>query len=440
MDTIVVKFGGSSLANAEQIRKAAAIILDNPARRFVVASAPGKAPGADVKVTDLLYACYDAAVEGGDVEAALAEVQGRFQAILDGLGVSFPLESEIDALRAHLRSGPQRDYMASRGEHLNSKILAAFLGFPFVEAADCVCFRADGSFDDEETNRRLAAALSGLDRAVVPGFYGALPDGTIHTFSRGGSDVTGAIVARAVNADLYENWTDVSGMLMTDPRIVDNPLPIDYISYRELRELAYMGATVMHEDAVFPVRQAGIPIQIRNTNRPQDPGTRIVPALPSESGGKVVTGIAGSRGFSSILVEKAMMNAEIGFASKILQILADFNISIEHMPSGIDTLSVVVSTARLAPRREEVLAAIREAVHPDHLSVEDNLAIIAVVGHGMVRTSGTAARVFTALALAPVNIRMIDQGSSELNIILGVAENDYEQAVRCIYAAFPNGR
>ena len=275
---------------------------------------------------------------------------------------------------------------------------------------------------------------------MVPGFYGALPDGTIHTFSRGGSDVTGAIVARAVRADLYENWTDVSGMLMTDPRIVDHPLPIDYISYRELRELAYMGATVMHEDAVFPVRQVGIPIQIRNTNRPQDPGTRILPSLPSETGGKVVTGIAGSRGFSSILVEKAMMNAEIGFASKILQILADFDISIEHMPSGIDTLSVVVSTAQLAPHREAVLAAIREAVHPDHLSVEDNLAIIAVVGHGMVRTSGTAARVFTALALAPVNIRMIDQGSSELNIILGVAEEDYEQAVRCIYAAFPNGR
>ena len=439
MKTIVAKFGGSSLANAEQIRKAAAIIREDPARRFVVASAPGKAPGADIKVTDLLYRCYDAAVAGQDPEPALSEIRARFQAILDGLGVEFPLEQEIEALRAHLQNGPQRDYMASRGEYLNSKILASFLGFDFVEAGDYVAFSESGAFEADETNRRLSAALAQVERAVVPGFYGTKPDGTVHTFSRGGSDVTGAIVARAIGADLYENWTDVSGMLVTDPRIVPDPQPISCLSYRELRELSYMGAAVMHEDAVFPVWTAGIPIHICNTNRPQDPGTWIVTKLENENDGKIVTGIAGSCGFSSILVEKLMMNAEIGFAEKILKVLADFNISIEHMPTGIDTLSVVVRTDRLAPHREEVLEAIRQAVHPDNVSVEDHLAIIAVVGHGMVRTSGTAARVFTALALAPVNIRMIDQGSSELNIILTVAEEDYEQSIRALYAAFPGG-
>ena len=438
MQTITVKFGGTSLATASQIEKAAAIIHADPARRFVVASAPGKRTPDDTKVTDLLYRCCDAAAAGEDFSGPLAQIGERFDAIIRELGATFDLASELDVIRAHLADAPNRDYMASRGEYLNSKILAAYLGFPFVDAADMIRFRADGFLDDGHTTRAMCDRLSRLTCAVIPGFYGALPDGTIRTFSRGGSDVTGALVALATDSDLYENWTDVSGMLSADPRIVENPRVIDYITYTELRELSYMGASVLHEDAVFPVRRAGIPINIRNTNRPEDPGTMIVAALPASAHRRTVTGIAGKQGFSSVHIEKAMMNAEIGFVANVLRIFADMGVSIEHCPSGIDTVSVVVNTEAFAPHREEILRRIRRDLEPDVITVEDDLALIAVVGQGMVYSKGTAARVFGALFSADINIRMIDQGSSELNIIVSVEDGDYAKALHSIYTSMEN--
>ena len=435
MHTITVKFGGTSLASAAQIRKAAEIVHSDPARRFVVASAPGKRTKDDIKVTDLLYRCYNEAMDGDDFTATLETIRGRFRDIITELEVSFDLDAEIEKLREHLKTAPNADYMASRGEYLNSKIIAAFLGFPFVDAAEVIRFRADGKLDEAYTFRTLSARLVAMDSAVIPGFYGALPDGTVKTFSRGGSDVTGAIVARASVSEIYENWTDVSGMLSADPRIVDTPRVIDYITYTELRELSYMGASVLHEDAVFPVRKAGIPINIRNTNRPDDPGTMIVASLPASVGRRVITGIAGKKGFSSIHIEKSMMNSEVGFVAKLLKIFASCGLSFEHCPSGIDTISIVINTDSFNPHREEILHRIRQDLEPDVVSVEDNLALIAVVGQGMVYSKGTAARVFSALYEADVNIRMIDQGSSELNIIVSVEERDFEHALRSIYTA-----
>ncbi len=433
MSTTVVKFGGTSLANAAQIKKAAEIIRSDSARRFVVCSAPGKRMSSDIKVTDLLYQCHGLAEAGENFEPALNQITARFQGIITELGVSFPLEQEIETIREHLKTNPQKDYMASRGEYLNSKIIAAYLGYTFVDPAKLVLFREDGSFDAEMTNHRLAEALLPLQNAVVAGFYGALPDGTIHTFSRGGSDITGSIVARAIQADLYENWTDVSGMLAADPRIVKDPRVIDYITYHELRELSYMGSSVFHEDAVFPVRRAGIPINIRNTNRPQDPGTMIVASLPRILPPRTVTGIAGHIGFTAIQVEKSMMNSEIGFGARLLKIIADHNISFEHCPSGIDTMSVIVNHRELDPCMNEIMQEIRDQLHPDALFAEEHLALIAVVGHGMAYSHGVAASIFSAIAEAGVNIRMIDQGSSELNIIIAVEERDYETTIRSVY-------
>ena len=435
MQTITVKFGGTSLATAAQIRKVAAIIRSDPARRYVVASAPGKRTPEDVKVTDLLYRCCDAAEEGEDFAPILAQIGQRFRDITRELGLDFDLEPELALIRTQLETAPNRDYMASRGEYLCSKLLAACLGFPFVDAAELIRFRADGGLDDGYTQRAMRERLTALEHAVVPGFYGALPDGTVRTFSRGGSDVTGSLVALATGSELYENWTDVSGMLSADPRVVDDPRVIDYITYSELRELSYMGASVLHEDAVFPVRRAGIPINIRNTNRPEDPGTMIVAALPASAHRRTVTGIAGKQGFSSVHIEKAMMNGEIGFVAKLLRIFADAGLSIEHCPSGIDTVSVVVNTAAFAPHREDILRRIRRDLEPDVVTVEDELALIAVVGQGMVYSKGTAARVFAALYESDVNIRMIDQGSSELNIIVSVEDIDYAQALKSIYRA-----
>ena len=427
---IVVKFGGTSLASAEQIKKAAAIVKADPRRRYMVASAPGKRTPDDVKVTDLLYRCYDEAAAKKDFSETLEKIESRFSDIIRELGVRFDLTAEIETLRSHLTHAPDRDYMASRGEYLNAKIIAAYLGYPFMDAAEAVFFNENGGLDDR-TYAVLGKRLKDMPHAVVPGFYGVTPEGRIHTFSRGGSDVTGSIVARAVGAELYENWTDVSGLLSADPRLVDDPCVIENITYTELRELSYMGASVLHEDAIFPVRRAGIPINIRNTNRPGDPGTRIAPTVPKSS--RKVTGVAGKKGFSGILVEKSMMNSEVGFTSRLLQILAEHGVAFEHCPSGIDTISMIVSTVQFAPVREAVMAQIEDELHPETLICEDGLAMIAVVGRGMVSTKGTAAKIFKALADADVNIRMIDQGSSELNIIVGVEEPDYEKAIRSIY-------
>ena len=365
----------------------------------------------------------------------LREVRQRFADIIAQLQLQVDLTADFETIASHLRSVPQRDYVASRGEYLNSKLLAAYLGVPFIDATQMILFHADGSFDVEATNTTIARKLANVERAVIPGFYGTLPDGMIHTFSRGGSDVTGSIIARAVGADLYENWTDVSGVLAADPRIVENPRIIDYITYRELRELSYMGASVLHEDAVFPVRQANIPINVRNTNRPSDSGTFIVSTLPPNVHKRKVTGIAGHKGFSSVYVEKSMMNGEIGFVAKLLNIFVSYGISFDHCPSGIDTVSIIVSTSALVHMRNEILHEIETQLHPDKVSIEDDLTLIAIVGQGMISTKGTAAHIFHIIADANINIRMIDQSSNELNIIIAVSETEYELAVQSLYHA-----
>ena len=430
-----VKFGGSSLADANQIRKAAAIIQSDPARRYVVVSAPGKRNARDVKVTDLLLECYRLSKAGESIDRPFDIIEERYRVIAAELGVELDLEPEFAKIRTAIINYAGSDYVASRGEYLNARVMAKFLGFPFIDAEDGIFFREDGRLDAERTNRVLGELLRGVDHAVIPGFYGSMPNGTIRTFSRGGSDITGSIAARAVGAQLYENWTDVSGMLMADPRCVRDPKPIARITYRELRELSYMGASVMHEDAIFPVRVAGIPINIRNTNRPEDPGTMIVPEEDTPADG-VITGVAGKVGFMSVNIDKAMMNAELGFGRRVLEAFEDRGISFEHLPSGIDTMSVVVNKADVAPQLDRILADLRHSVNPDTVAVHEGLALIAVVGRGMIQAPGSAARVFSALARSGINIRMIDQGSSELSIIVGVNEQDYEQALQAIYEEF----
>ena len=435
MQVKVIKFGGSSLADAEHFRKVAEIIHEDPARRYVVPSAPGKRTKDDTKVTDMLYACFEKAMRGEEFDADFDRIIERYEAIIKDLGLSLDLTKEYDRIKGAFMHQPGRDYAASRGEYLNGIILANYLGFDFIDAATVIYFQDNGTFDADRTNVTLSAILRNHKQAVIPGFYGSMPNGTIKTFSRGGSDVTGSIVARAVHADIYENWTDVSGFLMADPRIVDNPKTIETITYRELRELSYMGATVLHEEAIFPVRFAGIPINIRNTNAPQDKGTLIVEGTCRQPK-YTITGIAGTDGFVAITVEKAMMNSEVGFCRKVLQVFEDNGVSIEHMPSGIDTMSIFVNKDVFEEKEQKILADIHKAVNPDHIELESNLALIAVVGRGMKSTRGTAGRIFSALAHAHINVKMIDQGSSELNIIIGVRHDDFKNAIRALYEIF----
>ena len=431
----VVKFGGSSLANAEQFQKVGDIIRSDESRRYVVPSAPGKRFSADTKVTDLLYTCYDKAEAGEDFTDALTEIKGRFYEIIKGLNLDLSLEEEFRQIEADFKAHAGNEYAASRGEFLNGKVMAAYLGYEFIDSATVIRFDKNGNFDADTTDKLLSKRLQKCERAVIPGFYGGMEDGTVKTFSRGGSDVTGSLVAKAIHADIYENWTDVSGFLVTDPRIVDNPAVIETITYRELRELSYMGATVLHEDAIFPVRKEGIPINIRNTNRPEDKGTFIVESTCRKPK-YVITGIAGKKGFCSINIEKSMMNSEIGFGRKILQVFEDQGISFEHVPSGIDTMTVYVHQDEFEEKEQQVIAGIHRAVQPDFVEMESDLALIAVVGRGMKSQRGTAGRVFSALAHAHVNVKMIDQGSSELNIIIGVENRDFETAVKAIYDIF----
>lgn len=432
----VLKFGGSSLADAGQFRRVADIVRAEESRRYVVPSAPGKRFSGDEKVTDLLYRCYEASSNGEPIEEIFQQIEDRYNSIIKELGLSLSLEKEFEKIRASILHLPGRDYVASRGEYLSGIVLAAYLGYDFIDAAKVIFFCDNGMFDAEKTNRVLSEKLSRHERAVIPGFYGSMPNGTIKTFSRGGSDITGSIVARAASADIYENWTDVSGFLMADPRCVDNPRVIDVITYKELRELSYMGATVLHEDAIFPVRFAKIPINIKNTNEPTAPGTMIVDTPAENDKPSAITGIAGKNGFSIITIEKDMMSTEIGFGRRILEALEMHQISFEHLPSGIDTISIVVATSELEGKRELLLSDIRRSVSPDVLHIEDGLALLAVVGRGMVKAKGTAARIFRAIEEASINIRIIDQGSSELNIILGVEENDYLPALKAIYREF----
>ena len=439
MSIKVVKFGGSSLADADHFRQVASIVKADPDRRYVVPSAPGKRDKGDTKVTDLLYRCYDLIKSRSSMEsidACYNEIRARYTSIIEDLGLDYDISGELDYVRNAMLHAAGRGYAASRGEYLNALILAKYLGFDFIDAENVIFFKDNGTLDEEKTNAELSAELEKHKYAVIPGFYGGTPNGTVKTFSRGGSDITGSIVAKAAKADLYENWTDVSGFMMADPRIIENPCIIKEITYRELRELSYMGATVLHEDAVFPVRSAGIPINIRNTNRPEDEGTMIVSHSAGYDSEHVITGVAGKKSFSVITIEKDSMNSEVGFGRKVLEVFEENEISFEHLPSGIDTMSVVVASATLEGRREKVMNAIVRAVKPDSVFIEDELALIAVVGRGMVKAKGTSARVCDALARADINIRIIDQGSSELNIIVGVDDEEYEDALRAIYAEF----
>ena len=431
----VVKFGGSSLASAQQFKKVGDIIRSDEARKFVVPSAPGKRFDSDTKVTDMLYQCYAVAQEGKKFDDLLKKIKERYDEIISGLGLSLSLEEEFKVIKEQFKAKAGSDYAASRGEYLNGIIMANYLGYEFIDSATVIFFKEDGTFDADKTNQVLGKRLENVERAVIPGFYGAYENGVVKTFSRGGSDVTGSIVAKAVQADLYENWTDVSGFLVADPRIIDNPEVIQTITYKELRELSYMGATVLHEDAIFPVRKEGIPINIKNTNAPEDPGTMIVEStckLPKYT----ITGIAGKKGFVSVNIEKDMMNSEIGFGRRVLQAFEDHGISFEHVPSGIDTMTVFVHQEEFEGKEQEVLAEIHRLTQPDSIDIEPNLGLIAVVGRGMKSNRGTAARIFAALAHVNVNVKMIDQGSSELNIIIGVDNRDFEAAIKAIYDIF----
>ena len=431
----VVKFGGSSLASAEQFKKVGAIIRSDAGRRFVVPSAPGKRFDKDTKVTDMLYACYALAAEGKDFGRELRQIEQRYQEIIDGLELKLSLEKEFSLIRENFAGKAGKDYAASRGEYLNGIVMANYLGYEFVDAAEVIVFCEDGSFDMDKTTEVLGERLKDMKNAVIPGFYGALPDGHVITFSRGGSDITGSLVAAAIHADIYESWTDVSGFLVTDPRIVVNPEVIETITYRELRELSYMGATVLHEEAIFPVRKEGIPINIRNTNAPEDKGTLIVESTCRKPK-YTITGIAGKKGFAALNIEKDMMNSEVGFGRKVLEVFEKNGISFEHMPSGIDTMTVFVHQSEFEEKEQKVLAGIHRAVSPDSIELESDLALIAVVGRGMRSNRGTAGRIFSALSHANVNVKMIDQGSSELNIIIGVKNEDFEPAIQAIYNIF----
>ncbi len=437
MGVKVAKFGGSSLADAEHFFKVRDIVLSDPDICYVVPSAPGKRNKADTKVTDMLYQCHRMVERNQSHEEMYHRIIERYMEIYERLGLDFDFYGLLLETGDQIRRLKNPDFAASRGEYLNGVLLSRFLGWDFIDAKDVIKFDRTGVFASEWTNEVLRDALKQHERAIIPGFYGAYPNGDVHTFSRGGSDISGAIVARAAQADVYENWTDVSGFLMADPNIVDNPKCIRELSYRELRELSYMGATVLHEDAIFPVHKANIPTNIRNTNDPSDPGTMIVPAVTGKrNDGQRITGIAGHKNFTLITIDKAMMNSEYGFGRRVLQALEDFGVSFEHMPTGIDTMSVVVSDKELVTRKDQIIQRIEQVCQPDTISVSTGIALIATVGHGMVRQPGSAATLFNALYEAGVNVKMIDQGSSEFNIIVGVHVDDFETAMRAIYRAF----
>ena len=434
MGVKVAKFGGSSVADAGQLRKVQAIVRENPDRTVVVVSAPGKRTSQDAKITDLLYRCHDCARSGTGFDAVFQTIADRYREIVRDLGVSVDIEKDLAATRDGIVANAAADFAASRGEYLNARITAALLDRDFVDAAEIIKFGSDGRLSGPETDKAIAQRLLGARPVVVPGFYGSMPDGSIRTFSRGGSDITGALLARGIRAEVYENWTDVSGVLMADPRLVENARTIPTLTYRELRELSYMGANVLHEEAVFPVIDVGIPVNVRNTNAPDHPGTRIVNQV--EGSTSSVTGIAGRKGYTVIALEKNLMNSEVGFGRRLLSALERRGVSFEHMPTGIDTVSLVVESVYLKGKLDAVLDEIRAECRPDRIQVSESMGLIATVGRGMLQTPGVAGQLFGALAAAKVNVRMIDQGASSINIIIGVEERDFETAIRAIYNAF----
>ena len=431
----ITKFGGSSCASAEQFRKVKAIIEADPSRRFVVISAAGRKNPKDNKITDLLYLCRAHVDYHVDYRPIFEIIRGRFLEIKHELGLNTPIEDELDAC-AEKVPDLSVDELVSRGEYFTSKLMADFLGFPFVDAVDVVAMEFDGTFNIDKTTENLKKVLEKNDRFVMPGFYGRTPDGAVKVMSRGGSDISGSILARCLRADLYENWTDVSGFLMADPRIVKDPKNIERITYAELRELSYMGASVLHEDAIFPIREYNIPIHVLNTNRPQDPGTLVLDKIDDEVDGPLITGIAGKKGFLSIEVVKRNMSNMVGIVSGALDVLRKYKVSIEHLPSGIDSFNIVLAKKDVEHNLYEILADIKERIAPDSIRVTEPLALIAIVGRNMNARAGSSGKLFTALGNAGVNIRMISQGSSEIDIIVGVANADFDKAVRALYQSF----
>lgn len=435
---IVAKFGGSSLADSEQFLKVKDIIKSDNNRRYIVPSAPGKAHKDDHKITDLLYMCYQLALHRLNIDDVYNIIEKRFLDICKDLKLELDLQEVLDSIKGKIQNGASKDYTASRGEYLNAIILSSYLDFEFVDSKDIIIFNDKGKFDSKSTEIKMKEKLKNISKAVIPGFYGAKLDGEIVTFSRGGSDITGAIVASTLGSKLYENWTDVSGFLMADPKIVNSPRPIETITYKELRELSYMGAPVLHEESLFPVKNKGIIINIRNTNFPEHLGTKIVDDFYPLSHSETITGIAGKKDFTVISIEKTRMMFEKDFLRKLITVLETNDISIEHMPSSIDSISIIVSASQLNSKLDKVIEEIKIYCNPDSIISYPNMALIAVVGRGMIRTKGVSSKIFTALSDNGINIRMITQGSSELNIIIGVENIDFDKSIASIYKAFEN--
>ena len=431
----VAKFGGSSMADAKQFEKVRDIVRADPARKVIVGSAAGKRSADDHKLTDLLYLCYAHLQYGVSCDAIFQMIADRYIAIRDECGLNVDIEAELAVLRQQMRAGISEEELVSRGEYFSALLMADYLGYSFLDAELWVRFQFDGSIDKEASYAALQRLADGRS-VVIPGFYGVTPDGKIRTFSRGGSDITGALAAAALGADVYENWTDVSGILMADPRIVPNPKNIEKITYAELRELSYMGASVLHEDAIFPIREYNIPIHVLNTNRPQDPGTLVLDKISDRDTGPLVTGIAGKKGFLSIEIVKRNMSTMVGIVSGALDVLNKYGVSIEHLPSGIDSFNVVVNKKDVEHNLYEILSEIKQAIAPDSIRVPEPIALIAVVGRNMNARVGSSAKLFGALAEANVNIRMISQGSSEIDIIVGVSQQDFSKAVQALYNTF----
>ena len=435
----VAKFGGSSVAGAEQFQKVRDIVLSDPARRIVITSAAGKRNAEDHKLTDLLYLCHAHITYGVSCDDIVGTIRQRFVEIRDTLGLNFDIESEFDALAARLNRDMSVDELVSRGEYFTSRLMAEYLGYRFVDAADCVFFGFDGQIDREKTYAAIREAMESYGNILIPGFYGKLPTGKIKTMSRGGSDISGALAAAAVDADVYENWTDVSGILMADPRIVDNPAPIAKITYAELQELAFMGASVLHEDSILPVKEKGIALNIRNTNRPADAGTMIVESVEEEPASgeqeRFITGIAGRRNFTILTIKKRNMNTSASLR-QALEILDRYHAPVEHITLGLDSFALVSATAALGESVYDVIADIQKAVRPDDIDIKEGIALVATVGRKMSFQPGTSGRLFHALGRNGINIRTIAQGADELAIIVGVENKDYENAIRVLYERF----
>ncbi|MBX4264269.1 aspartate kinase [Clostridium estertheticum] len=437
MQVKVSKFGGSSLCDSGQFQKVKDIVLSDDMRCYIVPSAPGKRSKSDYKITDLLYLCHEHVEKSLPFDELFKLIEERYISLCSELKLSINMLEYLRILKKKIIDGASEDYVASRGEYLNALMLAEYLGYEFVDAAELIVFTKDGRLDEKATYAAIDIKLSKVKKAVIPGFYGASSDGKIRTFSRGGSDITGAIIAKGVGAVVYENWTDVSGFLMADPSIVNNPKPIKEVTYKELRELSYMGAHVFHEEAVFPVKNEGIPINIKNTNKPEEKGTFILNDKIEVKSGNI-TGIAGKKDFTVIAIEKTLMDKDIGYCRRVLTVLESNCVAFEHMPSGIDSISLVIDDSELENKTDKILEEIEKQCNPDSIIVHPNMALIAVVGEGMIKTRGISARVFSSLEKDNINIRMINQGSSEMSIIVGVENEDFESAIRAVYKAFEN--